>query len=107
MKRFLVVVVLAISAFTAALGASPAQPATSQEGDRFYITGFVRSPGAYQLVPRMTVRQAIATAGGLTERGSDRGIKIIKVNDRETEVDATMSTIVEPNDTIRVRQRLQ
>ena len=55
----------------------------------------------------MTVRQAIAEAGGITERGSTRGIKIIrKVKDKEVEIDAEMSDLVRPNDTIRVRQRL-
>lgn len=75
--------------------------------EKFYVTGFVRSPGAYVLAPNMTVRQAIAIAGGLTERGSDRGMKIIRrVKDKEVEVGVSMSDIVRPNDTIRIRQRL-
>ena len=55
----------------------------------------------------MTVRQAIAEAGGLTERGSTRGIKIIRKDDkgREMEIDAKMQDLVRPNDTIKVRQR--
>jgi polysaccharide export outer membrane protein len=75
--------------------------------DRFYVTGFVKSPGQFVLVPNMTVRQAIAVAGGLTERGSTRGMKIIRrVGDKEVEIDADMSDPVKPNDTIKVRQRL-
>jgi polysaccharide export outer membrane protein len=75
--------------------------------EKFYVTGFVRSPGAYVLVPKMTVRQAIAVAGGLSERGSDRGMKIIRtVKGKEVEVNATMATPIQPNDTIRIRQRL-
>ena len=74
---------------------------------KFYVTGFVKSPGAFVLVPNMTVRQALAVAGGLTERGSQRGIKIIRrVGDKEVEVSARMSDLVKPNDTIRIRQRL-
>lgn len=74
--------------------------------ERFYVTGFVRTPGSFVLEPNMTVRQAIAVAGGLTERGSDRGIKIIrKVRGKEVEVSVDLSDIVQPNDTIRVRQR--
>ena len=66
-----------------------------------------RTPGKFVLRPGMTVRQAIAVAGGLTERGSDRRIKIIrKVNGKEVEIDAKMSDLVKPNDTIRVPQRL-
>jgi polysaccharide export outer membrane protein len=77
------------------------------QADRFYVTGFVKSPGQFVLVPNMTVRQAIAVAGGLTERGSTRGVKIIRrVGDKEVEVDAKMSDPVKANDTIKVRQRL-
>jgi polysaccharide export outer membrane protein len=75
--------------------------------DRFYVMGFVKQPGSFVLRPGMTVQQAIAEAGGLTERGSTRGIKIIrKVKDKDVELDAQMSDLVRPNDTIRVRQRL-
>ena len=75
--------------------------------ERFYVTGFVRQPGSFALRPGMTVRQAIAEAGGVTERGSSRGIKIIrKENGKEVELDADMADLVKPNDTIRVRQRL-
>ena len=54
------------------------------------------------------MRQAITEAGGLTERGSTRGLKIIRKdkNGKEIEVDANMSDLVKPNDIIRVRQRL-
>jgi polysaccharide export outer membrane protein len=76
--------------------------------ERFYVSGFVKTPGSYVLRPGMTVRQAIAEAGGLTERGSTRGLKIIRKDKdgKEIEVGVDMSDLVKPNDTIRVRQRL-
>lgn len=76
--------------------------------ERYYVTGFVKTPGSFVLRPGMTVRQAVAEAGGLTERGSTRGMKIIRKdkNGKEIEIDAHMSDPVKPNDTIRVRQRL-
>ena len=74
--------------------------------ERFYVTGFVRTPGSFVLRPGMTVQQSIAEAGGFTERGSTRGIKITRqVNGKEVEVNAKLSDPVRPNDTIRVRQR--
>ena len=74
--------------------------------DRYYVSGFVKQPGSFVLRPGMTVRQAIAEAGGISERGSTRGIKIIrKVGGKEVEIGADMSDLVQPNDTIRVRQR--
>lgn len=75
--------------------------------EKFYIMGFVKTPGHFVLQPGMTVRQAISVAGGLAERGSDRRIKIIrKVKGKDVEIDAEMSDLVRPNDTIRVPQRL-
>jgi polysaccharide export outer membrane protein len=75
--------------------------------EKFYVLGFVKTPGQFVLQPGMTVRQAISMAGGLSERGSDRRIKIIrKVNGKDVELDADMSDVVRPNDTIRVPQRL-
>ena len=75
--------------------------------ERFYVSGSVKAPGSFVLRPGMTVRQAITEAGGLTERGSTRGLKIIRkdAKGREIEVDAKMSDPVKANDTIRVRQR--
>ena len=75
--------------------------------ERYYVTGFVKTPGSFVLRPGMTIQQAIAEAGGLTERGSTRGIKITrKVNGKDVEIDAQMTDLVRPNDTIKVRQRL-
>ena len=75
--------------------------------EKFYVYGFVKTPGQFVLQPGMTVRQAISMAGGLTERGSNRRIKIIrKVNGKDVEIDADMSDPVKPDDTIRVPQRL-
>lgn len=74
---------------------------------RVFVTGHVRTPGAVVLRGRLTVQQAIALAGGLTERGSNRGIKIrreVKPGKFE-EVDAQLTDFVQANDTIIVRQR--
>jgi polysaccharide export outer membrane protein len=75
---------------------------------RFYVSGQVKTPGSYVLRPGMTMRQAIAEAGGLTERGSTRGLKVIRKdkNGKEVELDAQMSDPVRADDVIRVRQRL-
>lgn len=42
----------------------------------FYIYGEVQKPGAYPLQRDMTVRQAIAAGGGLTIRGTERGVRV-------------------------------
>jgi polysaccharide export outer membrane protein len=42
----------------------------------FYIYGEVRQPGSYPIAPEMTVRQALSVGGGLTIRGTERGIQM-------------------------------
>lgn len=75
--------------------------------DMFYILGEVRHPGAYVLTPGLTIVQAIALAGGLTPRGSDRHLTVIRsVDGRATEIDVDPGRAVQADDTIRVRQRL-
>jgi polysaccharide export outer membrane protein len=76
--------------------------------DRFYVSGYVRNPGGYELKPGMTVEQAISLAGGITERGSNRRIKIRRQlgPNQYQEINAKMTDLVKPNDTIRVPQRL-
>ena len=77
------------------------------KADMFYIFGEVQRPGAYVLTPGLTIIQAIAMAGGLTPRGSDRSIKVIRTIDgRATEADADPGRAVLAEDTIRVRARL-
>jgi polysaccharide export outer membrane protein len=73
---------------------------------RFYIAGQVRSPGFFILDPGLTVQQAIALAGGLNERGSDRGITATRaVNGKLLEVPVKLDDKVLPNDTLNIRQR--
>jgi polysaccharide export outer membrane protein len=77
------------------------------KADRFYVIGQVRNPGSYVLEPNMTVLQAISLAGGVSERGSNRRIRIIRVvDDQKRELDAKATDTVQPGDTIVVRQRL-
>jgi polysaccharide export outer membrane protein len=73
---------------------------------RFYVDGHVRNTGTFILEPGMTVQQAIALAGGLSERGSDRGIVAKRlVNGKVIDVDLRLDDKVQPGDTIIIRQR--
>ena len=75
--------------------------------DRFFVIGMVRNAGSYPLERNMTVLQAISTAGGISERGSNRRLKIVRIVDnKRKEIDARPTDIVEPGDTIVVPQRL-
>lgn len=78
--------------------------------EKFYISGHVRSPGAYSYVKGMTVQQAIAVAGGLTERGSNRRIKVRRETSPGSgdykDISVRLTDLVRPNDTIVIPQRL-
>ena len=77
------------------------------KAERFFVTGFVRTPGSYTLEPNMTVLQAISMAGGVTERGSGRRLRVTRVVSGERkDLDAKPTDLVQPGDTITVRQRL-
>ena len=76
------------------------------QAQRFYMDGYVRNPGYYVLDAGMTVQQAIALAGGIAERGSDRGITATRmVNGKSTEVQLRLTDTVQPNDVVHIRQR--
>ena len=73
----------------------------------FYIQGYVRNGGTFVLEPGLTVEQAIALAGGLTERGTNRGIKASRsVNGKTVDVELRLSDKVQAGDVISIKQRL-
>lgn len=46
----------------------------------FYVYGEVQRPGQFRLERNMTVAQALAVGGGLTMRGTERGLRIKRRN---------------------------
>ncbi|MDH4610282.1 polysaccharide export protein [Pseudomonas sp. BN102] len=71
----------------------------------FFISGEVKTPGGYAFQPGLTLRRAVALAGGLTERASDKRITIIRDHDASrTPERATLDTLVMPGDTITIDQ---
>jgi len=72
-----------------------------------YVFGQVKNPGAYPLqAQETTVMQALALAGGVTDRGSTGRIKISRLVDGEKkELKVKLSDLVLPGDTIIVPER--
>ena len=71
-----------------------------------FILGQVRNPGAYKLTSNLTVLQLLSMAGGVTERGETKRIKIIRVvNGKKLEVKAGLNDVVRANDTITVPEK--
>ena len=71
----------------------------------FYISGEVNKPGGYPYVPGLNLEQALAMAGGLTDRASKRKMYLIKGgssdNNRRR---VSLSTAIDPGDTITVEE---
>ena len=72
-----------------------------------YVYGEVQKGGAYRVEPNMTVMQAIAMGGGITPRGTERGIKISRRDASGVKrVDADLNTTVQADDVIYVKESL-
>jgi polysaccharide biosynthesis/export protein len=79
---------------------------TVARGEHVYVLGHVRVPGAYQVRTGSTLLQALALAGGVTDRGTTRRIKIRRmVSGKPKEISASVDQIVLPGDTIVVPER--
>lgn len=76
--------------------------------EQFYIYGEVAKPNKYRLDRDTTVIEAIALAGGLTTRGSERRVQIKRKgkDGHYAVVKAAASDPVFPDDVIRVRQSI-
>jgi len=71
-----------------------------------YVLGQVARPGAYRYEEGLTVFQALLAAGGVTERGSNKGVKIVRIVDgKSKDIKPKMDEAVLPEDTIRVPER--
>ena len=72
----------------------------------FYIDGQVRSPGSYSFEPGLTVRKAVALAGGLADHASTR--KIFRLpeggQDEVKRIRVGFDDAVMPGDTITVEE---
>lgn len=72
---------------------------------RFYVTGEVNKTGEFKWEKQLSVRRAIAMAGGPTSEGAPDRIRIQRFeNDNEIEFHPQMTDMVEPKDIIIIPQ---
>jgi polysaccharide export outer membrane protein len=77
-----------------------------ERAPRFYIYGEVQRPGTFRLERAMTVLQALAIGGGLTPRGTERGMRV-KRRDAAGKLqvlDAKMDDMVLVDDVVYVKE---
>jgi polysaccharide biosynthesis/export protein len=75
---------------------------------RFYIYGEVQRPGAFRLERNMSLVQALSLGGGLTTRGTQKGIRILRRDDSNAmrEINANLGDLLQPDDVVFVRESL-
>ena len=87
-----------------------------QHLDQRFVRGTVRgrsahvdaqlTVGAYAVERGATVLQVLSLAGGVTDRGSEGRIKVLRtVKTKKTEIKVKLTDTVEPGDTIVVPER--
>jgi polysaccharide export outer membrane protein len=78
------------------------------KAEQFSIYGEVSTPGRYRVEPGMTVIEAIAKAGGITQRGSQRRVEIKRKlpNGNYSHVKAKFGDLVQPDDVIQVKESI-
>lgn len=76
--------------------------------DVFYIYGEVHKPGAYRLERGTTLMQALALGGGVTPRGTQRGIEVRRRNgDGKVEAQkSSLDTALQADDVVYVKESL-
>lgn len=74
--------------------------------NRIYVSGEVRTAGAYSVPDGTTVLQALTLAGGVTPDASLGRVRILRLtNGRQERLEAKPEEVVKPGDTILVPRR--
>lgn len=74
------------------------------DADTFFVYGQVARPGTFPILKNMTLRQALAIAGGVTASGSERKVALIRSGGKE--VAAKIDDPVQKGDVYIVKERL-
>lgn len=87
------------------------QPGDAIWVDRYpviYLYGEVQRPGQLRLERGMTVMQALASAGGLTQRGTQRGLRVSRrgANGQVQSLELTLDDALQTGDVVFVRESL-
>lgn len=77
-----------------------------ERAPRFYIYGEVQRPGQFRLERGMTVTQALSAGGGLTLRGTERGLEIKRrdPNGGLRTITAKQDDLIQTDDVVYVKE---
>jgi polysaccharide export outer membrane protein len=79
-----------------------------ERAPKFYIYGEVQRPGQYRLERNMTILQALSAGGGLSQRGTERGIRIKRRDEQGVIqiISVKHSDLIQPDDVVYVKESL-
>ncbi len=84
---------------------NPQVTVSIEEYRNFYVNGMVEKPGGYPFSPGLTVRKAIALAGGFKERASRDKINIIRDDDpKQIPHKVDLNSSVLPGDMLTIEE---
>lgn len=73
---------------------------------QIFVTGQAARPAALKFIDGMTVQDALQLAGGISERGSIKRLKIIRFEEgKRHEIKAQLTDLLQPGDTLQVGER--
>jgi len=74
----------------------------------FYIYGEVQRPGVFRVERDMTVMQALASGGGLTQKGTQRGLRVHRrgPDGKAQIIEPALDELVQPNDVVYVKESI-
>ena len=75
------------------------------EAEKYTVTGYVRSPGVFELDGEITVLQALAIAGGPTDQGATNRVEIQRAGVPKPLKNVKMTEVVKPGDIITVPRK--
>ena len=77
-----------------------------ERAPQIYIYGEVQKPGAMRLERGMTVMQALSTGGGLTQRGTERGMRVHRrdADGKTSVIEVKLTDTLQPDDVLYVRE---
>ncbi len=80
---------------TLATTVQPEDTIVVPEGQKFFVSGEIRTPGRYLYEPGLTVQKALSMAGGLTDKADKADIKITRI-----EAGTIQTVVLDPQDVI-------
>jgi polysaccharide export outer membrane protein len=75
------------------------------ETEKYTMTGYVRSPGVFELDGEVTLLQALAIAGGVTDQGAQNRIEIQRVGVAKPIKKLKMTDLIKPGDIIVIPRK--